>query len=508
VTGQHLLLLLWTLWLVFALLSIANMLGVILALVYVPLGVGLILTNLATWRGYVIAWLIAHALVAGYTVAVLRGWLRPVSGRRGLRALWGWADSSLLQTIFGSVSFVGLLSVLYLRPTVPWKYVVDIPLMILAVLAVVGAEYALLAGSWRFKEREMQEQLPVRRALDPLSDPVTVPVEGKVVRSRPRPAADTEASNSERIDGLEFRLRNVERFLLHQRAQDGDAQAPPLGAMGTVWFHASGEVGPWARPGGVAPGAIRVELLRIAKLTARQEGSKGIAGRVVGINAMADRVVGITIERKRMPVSPKPDERTVREVIRRAVEKLSHEIETSTATPGTAQVISLPDWEVVSARWVHAGLAGVTLADKTVTDLGANLNSIFQNEPVQRVFFWNAPGSAAAVIGKEPEEKQILHIGGIIVGTGSGQPIAIGACFRSLARNDLTRSLAAGIARELGALGLTRADATEQAPAGRLAEGSGRRRRLSVLRWGRLSSAARRRSLRPPRPAASGPAAR
>jgi hypothetical protein len=507
VTGQHLLLLLWTLWLVFALLSIANMLGVILALVYVLLGMGLILTDLATWRGYVVAWLIAHALVAGYTVAVLRGWLRPASGRQGPRALWGWADSSLLQTIFGSVSFVGLLSVLYLRPTVPWKYIVDIPLMILVVLAVVGAEYALLAGSWRFKEREMQEQHPARRALDPRSAPATVPVEGKVVRSRPRPAADTAVSNSERIDELEFRLGNVERFLLHQQAQAGDAQALPLSALGSVWFQASGEVGSWARSGGVATGAVRVELLRIAKLTARQEGSKGIAGRVVGINPMSDRVVGITIERKTVSVSPEPDERTAGQVIRKAAERLSHEIETSSVAPGTAQAISPPNWEVVSARWVHAGLAGVTTAARTVTDLGANLGSILRNEPAQRVFSWKAPGSAAAVIGKDPEKKQILHVGGIIVGTRSGQPIAIGACFRSLARDDLTRSLEAGIASELGTLGLTRADAIEHAQEGRAARRNGRRS-LSVRRWGRLSSAARRRSLPPPRSAASGPAAR
>ena len=142
-------------------MSIGDLLGVILALVFGLLGAGLIPTGLASWRGYVIACLIVHVIVAVYMVAVLRGWLRPASGRPGLRPLWGWAHNSLLQTIFGSVSLVGLISVLYLRPTIPWKYRADIPLMLLVVIVVVAAEYALLAGSWRFKRRENQE--PVRR---------------------------------------------------------------------------------------------------------------------------------------------------------------------------------------------------------------------------------------------------------------------------------------------------------------------------------------------------------
>ncbi len=183
-TGQHLLLLLWTLWLVFALLSIGDLLGVILALVFGLLGAGLVLTGLASWRGYVIAWLIVHVLVAAYAVAVLRGWLRPASGRLGLRTLWSWAQSPLLQTIFGSVSFVGLVSVLYLRPTVPWKYRVDIPLMILVVIAVVAVEYVLLSRRFR---RPVEQQDPVtpepalavgpgggrNRALTSLPPPVT-----------------------------------------------------------------------------------------------------------------------------------------------------------------------------------------------------------------------------------------------------------------------------------------------------------------------------------------------
>ncbi len=64
VTGQHLLLLLWTLWLVIALLSIGGWLGVILLLVFGPLGLGLILTGVVSWRTYLIAALTVHVLAA------------------------------------------------------------------------------------------------------------------------------------------------------------------------------------------------------------------------------------------------------------------------------------------------------------------------------------------------------------------------------------------------------------------------------------------------------------
>jgi len=385
-TGQHLLLLLWTIWIAFALVSLADLLGVILALVYALLGVGLVLTGLMSWRLYVIAWLIGHVLVGGYAVAVLRGWLRPASGRPGLRPLWGWAGNSLLQTIFASVSFVGLASVLFLRPAVPWMYRADIPFMILVVLAVVAAEYALL-----------------------------------------RPAR-SKAKNRGRVNGPEFRLGHVEQ-LLKQQVRDTLAHSA-LESGPPVCFHASGGVS-----GEPAIGVISVELLRIAKLTMHQKGSIGTAGRVVILNGMADRIVGITIERKTVPISLEQDKK-VRQLIAGATE-----------TPG---------WEIVSTRWVQAGSTGVNLAARTAADLDADLNRILHNEPVQPVFSWNAPGSAAAVIGKLAENKQILQIGGVVVGTRSGRPVAVSACFWSLARDDLTRSLELGMARALRTIGLSR----------------------------------------------------
>jgi hypothetical protein len=472
VTGQHLLLLLWTLWLVFALLFIGDLLGVILALVFGLLGAGLVLTGLATWRGYIIAGLVVHVLVAAYAVAVLRAWLRPASGRLGLRTLWDWPQNPLLQTIFGSVSFVGLVSLLFLRPTVPWKYSADIPIMILVVVAVVAVEYALLAGSgFRHPVRPEQSDDAVKQ--EPSDNPATEEQPGQAEPERspagsesgagvaasngdtmvgkvvpPDEPADTEAENRERINGLDLRLGHVENriYLLQQ------AQVPAPSALESeppVWLHASGEIGSWAKSDAPGTGAFSVQLLRIARLVMRQAGSTGIAGRVVGINGMADRVVGITIERRMVPISLEPGEK-VRHVVARVAETLSHEIETCATAPGTTQPIRPPAWKGVSARWVQAGLTGVNTAARTAADLGADLDSILCGKPVPPVFSWNAPGSAAAVIGKDAETRQILRFGGIVMGTKSDRLVAISACFRSLARDDFTRSLAAEIANELG----------------------------------------------------------
>jgi hypothetical protein len=397
---------------VFALLSIGDLLGVILALVFGLLSLGLIATGLATWRGYVIAWLMVHVLVAAYRVTVLRGWPQEarVSGPGGMSAmeqpnpvrLWlqtlsDWTQSPRLQTIFGSVSLIGLAAVLYLRPTVPWKYSVDILLMLFLAGVIAVAEYVLLPVSWRVKRHQ----------------------------KRPRPA-DTEATNSKRIDVDAFLQQQVRDALAHSALESG----PP------VCFHASGEVRPRAQSNEPTTGVISVELLRIARLTMRQEGSIGLASRMVGIKGMADRVVGITIEHKTVPISREPGKKKVNGLIARAAE-----------TPG---------WEVVSARWVHAGLAGGNTAAGTAADFGAGLDTILRNETVRPVFSWKAPGSAASVIGKVAENKETLQVGGIVVGTRSGQPVAVSACFWSLARDDFTRSLAAGIARELGKIGLSR----------------------------------------------------
>jgi hypothetical protein len=450
VTGQHLLLLLWTSWIVFALLSIGDLLGVILALVFGLLSLGLIATGLATWRGYVIAWLMVHVLVAAYRVTVLRGWPPQEARARGqgdrssaqqpnpvrlrLLRLSAWTQSPRLQAIFGSVSLIGLASVLYLRPTVPWKYRVDIPLMILLVCVIVVAEYVLLPVSWRVKRHQKGQQPPEDQPRLALSASESVLVEGKVVGRRRRQPADTQTTNSERIDGLTFRLPNVETFL-QQQVRDALAHSafendPP------ACFHGSDEP---------ITGVFSVELLRIARLTMRQEGSNGISS----------RVVGITIERRTVPISPKPGEK-VNQVMTRAAKTRNHEIKTRAAAPVTAQPISPPGWEVVSARWAHVGLADGNTAARTAADLGAGLDSILRKETVRPVFSWKAPGSAASVIGKVAENKETLQVGGIVVGTRSGRPVAVSACFWSLARDDFTRSLAAGIARELGKIGLSR----------------------------------------------------
>lgn len=482
-TGQHLLLSLWTLWIVFALVSIGDLLGVILAVVFGLLGAGLVLTGLASWRGYVIAWLIVDVLAAGYTVAVLRRWVRPPSGRLWLRPLWSWAQIPLLQTIFGSVSFVGLISVLYLRPAVPWKYRVDIWLMLLVVIVVVVAETALLPVSWRFThhvedpdqvtpEPEMvpapvgsEQPDPVEAERNPAGQESGIArttgdtMEGKVVA--PGQALDTEAENRKLIHGLEFRLGNVEDFLRHQQAHDGDAHAPAHSVLDSgasdppIWFCASNPVRSWAESDELAAGAIKLEFFRIARLTTRLEDA-GMAERAVGVNSMAGRVVGIALERRMLPVSPEPDE-TVSHVITKAVETLSHEIDANAAAPGPSQAVRPSDWEVVSARWVQAGSAGLSTGTRTVDDFGVGLNSILHSQPVGRAFSWHAPGSAAVVIGKDADTRQILQLGGIVVAARGGQPTPVSGCFMSLARDEFTRSLAAGIAREFGKIGLSHA---------------------------------------------------
>jgi hypothetical protein len=507
VTGQHLLLLFWTLWIVLALVSIGDLLGVILALVFGLLGAGLVLTGLATWRGYVIASLIVHVLVALYAVAVLRAWLRPASGRLGLRTLWNWPRNPMMQTIFGSVSFVGLVSVLLLRPTVPWKYRADIPIMILVVIAVVAVEYALLAGSdFRHPVTQEQPDLVTQEQPDPVEpeqqdlaapeqqylaapeqlgpvdpeqlgpvDPEHSPsgptsdagpahangdtIEGKVVPSEQPPGP--EAENRQPIDRLSFRLTNVEK-ILQQQVRDALAHSA-LESIPPVWFHASDEVGSGAQADEPITGPFSLELLRIARLTMRQKGSIGIADQVAGINGMCDRVVGITIERRTVPIPLEPDEK-VGDVISRAAETQRNEIEIGAAAPGTAQPISPSGWEVVSARWVHAGMADGNTAAGTAADFGAGLDSILHNETVRPVFSWKAPGSAAAVIGKVAENKETLQVGGIVVGTRPGRSVALSACFWLLARDDLARNVAAGITRELGLIRLSRVPTPSSTP--------------------------------------------
>jgi hypothetical protein len=278
-------------------------------------------------------------------------------------------------------------------------------------------------------------------------------IEGEVVPSE-QPSG-TEAENRQPIDRLTFRLTNVET-ILQQQVRDALAHSA-LESILPVWFHASDEVGSGAQSDEPITGVFSLELLRIARLTMRQKGSIGIADRVVGINGMADRVVGITIERRTVPIPLEPDEKVGHVISRAAAETHSHEIEISAAAPGTDQPISPPGWEVVSARWVQVGFTSVNISAGTAADFGAGLDSILRNETVRPVFSWKAPGSAAAVIGKVAENKETLHVGGIVVGNRSGQPVAVSACFWSLARDDLARSLAAGITRELGAIGLSRA---------------------------------------------------
>jgi len=224
VTGQHLLLLLWTLWLVVALLSVGGRAGVTLVLVVGGLGLGLVLTGLVSWRAYLITALIVHMLAAAsrafaqltavqqpsapardrpppeFSAAVQPGSLRAPAAaarHRSLAALPASVRRWPLQVLSGSVSLAGLIWLLILRPAVPWLYRADIPIMIGTVALLVAAEY----GCWRF-----YKHLDHR-----LAETMTQLQEERQQRQ------DSDTRNHERSEWLEKRLQLAEADLSQRR---------------------------------------------------------------------------------------------------------------------------------------------------------------------------------------------------------------------------------------------------------------------------------------------------
>jgi hypothetical protein len=238
-------------------------------------------------------------------------------------------------------------------------------------------------------------------------------------------------------------LTNVEkRISRHEQDDVVHLRDPHVTASDpSAWYLAADPVRSWAGSDELAVGAVRIELLRIARLTERQ-GSSSDSGA---------RLMGITIERRTVMISPESAV-TVRQVTTRAAERLGQDVETY----GAAQPITKPYWEIVSQRWVQAGSSDMDTAARIVTDFGAALDSILRNRPVQRVFSWaGAPGLASAVNGGDADVQQVALVGGIVVGTRSGQPVPVSACFRALTTDPFTRNLAAGIAGKLGTHGLS-----------------------------------------------------
>ena len=196
-TGQHLVLLLWTVWLVVALVSIGGRPGVALLLVVGGLGLGLVLTGLVSWRAYLIAALAVHVLAAAFrafaqlaavqpsaplrdrpplviTAAVQPGPHAPAASarHRSLGALPASVQRWPLQVLVGSVSLAGVIWLLILRPTVHWLYRADIPIMIGTVALLVRRN----TGCWRFYKhldrrlaetvRQLQEERQQRQDND------------------------------------------------------------------------------------------------------------------------------------------------------------------------------------------------------------------------------------------------------------------------------------------------------------------------------------------------------
>jgi hypothetical protein len=230
VTGQHLVLLLWTVWLVVALVSVGGRPGGVLLLVVGGLGLGLVLTGLVSWRAFLLAALAVHVLAAAsrafsqltavqpstpalgrppleLTAVVQPGPHAPVASarHRSLGALPAFVPRWPLQVLAGSVSLAGVIWLLILRPAVPWLYRADIPIMIGTVALLVAAEY----GCWRFYthlDRRLTETM-------------------KQLQEERQQRRDSDTRNHERSEWLEKRLQLTESDLSQRRDELSQAQA-------------------------------------------------------------------------------------------------------------------------------------------------------------------------------------------------------------------------------------------------------------------------------------------
>jgi hypothetical protein len=467
--GQYLLLSLWTLWLLIALPSIGGRAGVILVSVFAALALALVLPGVLAWRTYLIAWLIVHLLAAAVRVA---GQHRPQ------------------YLLSGSVSLGGLVWLLILRPTIPWLYPADIPIMIVTVVAFVAAEY----GCWVLYERAVRERIDRAVAQAQQEAGRRVAAVEDLLQEERQLRWDREAADSARRGALaaellhaqdELRrtqdeLQRMQDELRHaqdelQRTQDELQQAQvelshaqderarareaaesqrqdePL-----VWYRGPAEARLLARSERAAQaGTVRVEMVRItAWLGPGPGGSDGEPG----------QLVGTTIERRTVPVTPAPGE-TVSEATRTAAERLGQGIKAATAQYA-AEEIGGPTWKIVSERWVADGSPGFDAAAGTVADFDAAVHNILLEKPVQQLSTWaGLPGPLPAVLGgvagaaELPIDRplnavrRIIQIGGIVVSVISGNPVLASACFKSLVHDELIHGLEAGIERTLSKVG-------------------------------------------------------
>jgi hypothetical protein len=479
--GQYLLLSLWTLWLLIALPSIGGRAGVILVSVFAVLALGLVLPGVLSWRAYVIAWLIVHMLAAAVRV---------------------FAQYRPQQLLSGSVSLGGLVWLLILRPTVPWLYPADIPIMIVTVVAFVAAEY----GCWVLYERAVRERIDRAVARTQQEAGRRVAAVEDLLQEERQLRWDREAADSARRDALAAELSDAQDELRRtqdelrrtqdelrrtqdelRRTQDDlrrtqdELQGTQDELRGTqdelrrtqdelaletaesqrqdeslVWYRGPADARLLARSERAAQAdSVKVEMVRItAWLGPGPGGSDGEPG----------QLVGTTIERRTVPVTPAPGE-TVSEATRTAAERLGQGIKAATAQYA-AEEIGGPAWKIVSERWVADGSPGFDAAAGTVADFDAAVHNILLEKPVQQLSSWaGLPGPLPAVLGgvagaaELPIDRplnvvrRIIQVGGIVVSVISGNPVLASACFKSLVHDELIHGLEAGIERTLSKFG-------------------------------------------------------
>jgi hypothetical protein len=492
--GEVVLLSLWTLWLLAALALLPYPVGIALPTGLAALGLALILAGVVSWRAY---------LIAGLAVAVVAAVVTIVSQGRGPGP--GPRPGQLRQALLASVSLAGLIWLLILRPTVPWLYPADIPIMIVTVAALVAAEY----GGWMLVDRTVQQRVSsavaaerqdaARRAAEVASDLET--------EQRRRSAADEQAAALQRtvreledtrsqqqaelrrrgarlseqdaeLGRREVRLSEQEAELRQVRADRDQARAErddALAALAThppAWYRlpdgtpagGSPDV-PGGAPAGPGPSpageAVDVVVLRLT--VDPPAVSQPAAGGQPG------QLVQVTVERATSTMWPRLGE-TPGELQARAENRLRAEIDGAVAQH-SAQAIAQPAWNVVSRRWVATSWADINAAGGAVIDFQTDLHHLVLGQPVQELGTWiglPAPvtgalagiAEAAAIPGDRELTAvvRIIQVGGIVLGAMSGHPLLASACFKSLVHDESVRAVETFISRELGRLGLVRAE--------------------------------------------------
>lgn len=489
--GEVVLLSLWTLWLLAALALLPYPAGIALVTGVTALGLALILTGVVSWRAYLIGGLAVHVVAA--VVAIVRPGPGPDPGQ-------------LRQALLASVSLSGLIWLLILRPSIPWLYPADIPIMIVTVAALVAAEY----GGWFLFERTVQQRVATavaaerqdaaRRAAEVASD--------LEAEQRRRMAADEQNGQLQRtVQELENTqsqrqadLRQGEARLSQQQADLGrrevrlseqeaelgrvradleqartelDDAVAALARPPPAWYRRPPDEPPAGAPSGVpggvpaglgpSPAGDPVDVIMLRLTVDPPAVSQPAAGREPG------QLVQVTVERATSRIWPQPGE-TPGQLQGRAEGRLRAEIDGAVAEY-SAQAIGQPAWKVVSQRWVAMSWADINAAAGAVIDFQVDLHHLVLGEPVPELGTWiGLPGpvtgalagiaEAAAVPGdREPNAVvRIIQIGGIVLGALAGHPLLASACFTSLVHDESIRAVETLISREFERLGLVGAE--------------------------------------------------